>query len=96
MQFPVTESQRIEVLDVVRGFSLLGILLLNIIAFGLVSQSYINPSLDLPDSFTIDWAIWGFIEVTAEGAMRGIFSILFGPGLCCSVPINQKQIKNYF
>ena len=81
MQFPVTESKRIEVLDVVRGFSLLGILLLNIIAFGLVSQSYINPSLDLPDSFTIDWAIWGLIEVTAEGAMRGIFSILFGAGI---------------
>ena len=78
MQFPVTESQRIEVLDVVRGFSLLGILLLNIIAFGLVSQSYINPSLDLPGSFTIDWVIWGAIEVTAEGAMRGIFSVLFG------------------
>ena len=59
MQFPVTESQRIEVLDVVRGFSLLGILLLNIIAFGLVSQSYINPSLDLPDLFTIDWVWFG-------------------------------------
>jgi uncharacterized protein len=78
---PIKLTERIEVLDVVRGFSLLGILLLNIIAFGLVSQSYINPSLDLPDSFTIDWAIWGFIEVTAEGAMRGIFSILFGAGI---------------
>ena len=81
MQFPVTESQRIEVLDVIRGFSLLGILLLNIIAFGLVSQSYINPSLDLPDLFTIDWVIWGAIEVTAEGAMRGMFSVLFGAGI---------------
>ena len=78
---PIKLTERIEVLDVVRGFSLLGILLLNIIAFGLVSQSYINPSLDLPDSFTIDWAIWGAIEVTAEGAMRGIFSILFGAGI---------------
>ena len=78
---PIKLTERIEVLDVVRGFSLLGILLLNIIAFGLVSQSYINPSLDLPDSFTIDWAIWGIIEVTAEGAMRGIFSILFGAGI---------------
>ena len=78
---PIKLTERIEVLDVVRGFSLLGILLLNIIAFGLVSQSYINPSLDLPDSFTIDWAIWGLIEVTAEGAMRGIFSILFGAGI---------------
>ena len=78
---PIKLTERIEVLDVVRGFSLMGILLLNIIAFGLVSQSYINPSLDLPDSFTIDWAIWGLIEVTAEGAMRGIFSILFGAGI---------------
>ena len=32
---PVRESQRIESLDVLRGFALLGILLLNIIGFGL-------------------------------------------------------------
>lgn len=96
MQSPVNESQRIEVLDVVRGFSLLGILLLNIIAFGLLSQSYINPSLDLPDSFTIDWAIWGFIEVTAEGAMRGIFSILFGAGIVLFCANKSKADQKLF
>ena len=96
MQFPVTESQRIEVLDVVRGFSLLGILLLNIIAFGLVSQSYINPSLDLPGSFTIDWVIWGAIEVTAEGAMRGIFSVLFGAGIVLFCANKSKADQKLF
>ena len=96
MQFPVTESQRIEVLDVIRGFSLLGILLLNIIAFGLVSQSYINPSLDLADSFTIDWAIWGAIEVTAEGVMRGIFSILFGAGIVLFCANKSKADQKLF
>lgn len=96
MHFPVNESQRIEALDVIRGFSLLGILLLNIIAFGLVSQSYINPSLDLPDTFTIDWALWGFIEVTAEGAMRGIFSMLFGAGIILFCANKSKADQKLF
>lgn len=102
MYLPVNESQRIEALDVIRGFSLFGILLLNIIAFGLVSQSYINPSLDLPDTFSIDWALWGFIEVTAEGAMRGIFSMLFGAGIilfCANKPKADQKLffrRNFF
>ena len=40
---PVRESQRIESLDVLRGFALLGILLLNIIGFGFISSGYVAP-----------------------------------------------------
>ena len=35
---PINESQRIESLDVLRGFALLGILLLNIIGFGFIAK----------------------------------------------------------
>ncbi|MBT6582847.1 MAG: hypothetical protein HON77_00955, partial [Gammaproteobacteria bacterium] len=42
---PVVESDRIESLDVLRGFSLLGILLLNIIGFGFVAAAYTSPGL---------------------------------------------------
>ncbi|MBT5725171.1 MAG: DUF418 domain-containing protein, partial [Gammaproteobacteria bacterium] len=47
---PVVESDRIESLDVLRGFSLLGILLLNIIGFGFVAAAYTSPGLMIEDS----------------------------------------------
>ena len=78
---PTTESSRIESLDVLRGFALLGILLLNIIGFGLLFASYSNPALDLTVASTIDWVVWGTVDIGAEGAMRTLFSMLFGAGV---------------
>ena len=75
------EGQRIESLDVLRGFALLGILLLNILGFGLVSASYSNPGFDLVNATALDVNIWAGIELFGEGAMRCLFSILFGAGV---------------
>tara|TARA_R110002072_G_scaffold36301_3_gene106996 strand:+ start:28548 stop:29855 length:1308 start_codon:yes stop_codon:yes gene_type:complete len=78
---PTSETNRIESLDVFRGFALLGILLLNIIGFGLLSPSYSNPAFDLIGSSAANSWTWGTVEVFAEGAMRCLFSILFGAGV---------------
>jgi len=78
---PTVESNRIESLDVFRGFALLGILLLNIIGFGLLSPSYLNPGFDLANSGSASFFAWVGIELFAEGAMRCLFSILFGAGV---------------
>ena len=76
---PVVESDRIESLDVLRGFSLLGILLMNIIGFGFVAAAYTVPGLMIQDG--ADLFAWGVIELVAEGSMRGLFSVLFGAGV---------------
>ncbi len=78
---PTAEGQRIESLDVLRGFALLGILLLNILGFGLVSASYSNPGFDLVNATALDVNVWAGIELFGEGAMRCLFSILFGAGV---------------
>ncbi len=78
---PVAEANRIQSLDVLRGFALLGILLLNIIGFGLHSSSYNNPGFDLANVGGIDVFTYATIELFAEGAMRCLFSILFGAGV---------------
>jgi uncharacterized protein len=78
---PTSEANRIESLDVFRGFALLGILLLNIIGFGLLSPSYSNPAFDLAGANVANVFTWATIELFAEGAMRCLFSILFGAGV---------------
>ncbi|MEM7101159.1 MAG: DUF418 domain-containing protein [Pseudomonadota bacterium] len=76
---PTSEQERIESLDVLRGFALLGILLLNIVGFGMVSTYYSDPGLGISSS--TDLFVWSGSELFAEGAMRCLFSILFGAGV---------------
>lgn len=76
--------ERIESLDVLRGFALLGILLMNILGFGLHSAGYFNPLVGAasgPFGHGVDLGLWGLFDVTVEGAMRGLFSMLFGASL---------------
>ncbi len=76
---PVSEQQRIESLDVLRGFALLGILLMNIIGFGFVAAAYTAPKLAIGGP--LDVVVWFTTELFAEGSMRTLFSLLFGAGV---------------
>ncbi len=75
------ENERIESLDVLRGFALLGILLVNIIGFGLVSAAIVEPGIYVSPFEGPDFFAWAMIELTSEGVMRTLFSILFGAGV---------------
>ena len=81
---PVAPAVRIESIDVVRGFALLGILLLNILGFGLPSRAYYDPSVDGALA-GIDFQVFVGVELFAEGAMRALFSMLFGAGVAILV-----------
>ena len=84
MAEPVEQTARIESIDVLRGFALLGILLLNILAFGLHSAGYFNPLISIGETETsrlLNLGTWASVSVLFEGAMRGLFSMLFGAGV---------------
>ena len=68
---PVPPSQRIEALDVLRGVALLGILLLNILAFGLPGEAYFSPAVDGALS-GVSFAAFATVEVCFEGIMRAL------------------------
>ncbi|HKR23896.1 MAG TPA: DUF418 domain-containing protein [Allosphingosinicella sp.] len=71
---------RIASLDIVRGVAVMGILAMNIIAFGLPGESYINPNvLGMDDKG--DFASWLLSFVFVDGKMRGLFSFLFGASM---------------
>lgn len=64
-------------LDTVRGVAVLGILLLNIIAFAMPAPAYFNPAA-YGGAEGIDLAAWFGNFVLFDGKMRGLFSFLFG------------------
>ena len=84
LAIPVAADERILSLDVLRGYALLGILLLNILGFGLHSAGYFYPLIGIGDtefSRVLNLSVWGAVSVLFEGAMRALFSILFGAGV---------------
>jgi len=78
---PVTVSARIASLDILRGVALLGVLLLNILGFGMASAGYFHPLVGLGKNPELNYAVWGTINLFFEGSMRGLFSLLFGAGI---------------
>jgi uncharacterized membrane protein YeiB len=74
---PVRLDERISALDTIRGFGLLGILLMNICAFGLPLSAYANP-VPAGGATGLNLFTWCFMNVAPDGKMRGIFSMAFG------------------
>ena len=73
---PITE--RIEALDVVRGFALLGIFLMNIEFF---NRAMNGIGMGMPEGLTgLNWLASWFILYFVQGKFWTIFSLLFGMG----------------
>ncbi|MDX3910682.1 MAG: DUF418 domain-containing protein [Sphingobium sp.] len=75
---PIREGARIQLLDVLRGLAVCGILPVNIIVMGTVGDTQ---GLTYPARWNADWITWSLQHVLLEGPMRGLFTILFGAGM---------------
>lgn len=64
-------------IDAVRGFAVLGILLMNIVAMGLPAFAYLNPAY-AGGSTGADFWTWAVNNVMTDGKMRALFTMLFG------------------
>ncbi|WP_374471580.1 DUF418 domain-containing protein [Phenylobacterium sp.] len=64
-------------IDAVRGFAVLGILLMNIVAMGLPSFAYILPTFAGGAEGADLWT-WAANNVLVDGKMRALFTFLFG------------------
>lgn len=75
---PLANSERILPLDIMRGFVLCGILLMNITGFGLAG-AYSDPTVS---GGSTGWNLYAWITTNMffEGTMRALFSLLFGAG----------------
>ena len=76
---PTLQSERIAAIDTIRGISLFGILLMNIVGFGLY-KAYFDPT---NNGGATGWNlnVWWMNMLFFEGTMRGMFSMLFGAGI---------------
>jgi uncharacterized protein len=83
---PVTRQDRVSSIDVLRGFSLMGILVMNICDFAYGFRNYAYPLSTVKPVFSgphwkVNTAAWFLRWILAEGKMRAMFSMLFGAGV---------------
>jgi uncharacterized protein len=64
-------------IDAVRGFAVLGILLMNIVGMGLPAFAYLDPTY-AGGSTGADLWTWAVNNVLTDGKMRALFTMLFG------------------
>ncbi|HEX5655184.1 MAG TPA: hypothetical protein VFX58_19060, partial [Chitinophagaceae bacterium] len=89
---PVSQSERIVIIDSLRGIALLGILMMN--------MPYFSMPFPVPDTLvlrnewgTINQSTWYFINWFLEGSQRALFSLLFGAGILLFIGRLEKRMR---
>ncbi|MFC9538979.1 DUF418 domain-containing protein [Lysinibacillus sp. NPDC056959] len=81
---PISAKERIETLDILRGFALLGIILANIVWF--LYPAYMQEDLSFKNEWTsfwndADYTVKTILTMFVEGKFVMLFSMLFGFGM---------------
>ena len=77
---PINLKNRIHSLDLLRGFAVLGILIMNITSFSQISMAYMNPTIGAGLEGYNQY-FHGFNFIFADTRFMSIFSMLFGAGV---------------
>src|ERR1017187_5090978 len=77
---PITPEERINSLDTLRGFALLGILPANVLVFGMYFAAGNDPTV-AGGATGLNLASWALFRILIEGKMRCLFSMVFGASM---------------
>lgn len=77
---PIAGSERYGSLDLLRGFALLGILMMNIQSFSMPGSAYLNPT-SYGDLSGINLLVWRLGNLFFDMKFMSLFSMLFGAGV---------------
>lgn len=87
---PTAPASRITAIDTLRGFALLGILIMNIQGFSMAYAAYSDPSAQM-DLSGINWWVWALGHAFADLKFMAIFSMLFGAGILLLTERREAQ-----
>ncbi len=80
MSTPINPNQRVVAIDVLRGFALLGILVMNIQFFAMPAAAYFNPTAYGDLTGANRW-VWTLSHLLTDHKMMNLFSMLYGAGI---------------
>jgi uncharacterized protein len=77
---PTQTNERIQSLDFLRGFAILGILIMNVQSFSMPGAAYMNPTA-YGDLQGANYWVWILSHIFGDQKFMTIFSILYGAGI---------------
>jgi len=91
---PIEPNKRIEIIDILRGFALLGIIFMNMSFF---SGYMFMPFEELKQisNFGLDNKLYNLLEITVTGKFYTIFSILFAVGFYIQINKNPDRTVDF-
>jgi uncharacterized membrane protein YeiB len=89
---PLKNSNRIQVMDLLRGFALIGIIMMNIEWFNRPISALMSFDYGLTG---FDWASSWLVKVFVEGKFYKLFSILFGMGFAIMLIRAQEADRKF-
>jgi uncharacterized protein len=91
------QGDRIATIDTVRGFAVLGILVMNIMGMAHAGAAYLNPEYTGGADDPVNLALWAVAAVAVDGKMRALFAMLFGASLLLMAEGNppEKQTSRH-
>lgn len=90
---PTQAANRIISLDILRGFALLGILIMNMTSFAMPGAHYLNPMVEGLLEGADKWAFY-FSQLFANQKFMSLFSMLFGAGIILMTQRIEQQGKS--
>lgn len=89
----MTPPERVKTLDAVRGFAVMGILLLNIVDFAMPGYAYVDPNF-YGGATGANWWTWASVYVLADGKMRGLFTLMFGASTLLIAEAAARKVES--
>lgn len=86
---------RIVALDALRGLAVLGIALMNVIAFSMPTNAYINPAV-WGGTGTLETSLWAASFVLVEDKFRALFAMMFGAGAAILLGKGQHPVRAHY
>lgn len=86
-------GDRVELLDMLRGAAVLGILWMNVVSFGLLDPAYFNLSAGGGDG-VLDRAVGVIGAIVFDQKMMGLFSALFGAGIVMFIERSAQRRRH--
>ncbi|HUS19784.1 MAG TPA: DUF418 domain-containing protein [Terriglobales bacterium] len=88
---PVNALERIQLIDILRGFALFGVLIANMKGYSLPMNAYFGFGADWPGLTPLDQGVDQFILWAIKVKFLSLFAVLFGLGL--SVQLMRAQAR---